>query len=222
MTTAKHPALELHVDERIDYLVVVASMAAADHELHENELAQLSEACDAFDLGAAGTGEVFAMARQPDRTRIKAAVARLKDGDLRFTLMTDLIFMAYADDKVVSEERQELADLADTLCITGEQLNSLEQYVLAVRKVDSTDGVSTADLKKLGGDVAATLVATGVPIGAVAVSGSVFGLSAAGITSGLAALGLGLGMVPGIGAAVGIGIGTYLGVRWVYRQLVEE
>jgi hypothetical protein len=41
----------------------------------------------------------------------------------------------------------------------------------------------------------------------------VIGLCAAGITSGLAALGPGLGMVPGIGVAVLIGIGAFLGVR---------
>lgn len=60
---------------------------------------------------------------------------------------------------------------------------------------------------------AAGLVAVGIPIAAVYVSGSVIGLSAAGITSGLAALGLGLGMVPGIGVAVLLGTGVFLGVR---------
>jgi hypothetical protein len=60
---------------------------------------------------------------------------------------------------------------------------------------------------------AAGLAAVGVLIAAVYASGSVIGLSAAGITSGLAALGLGLGMVPGIGVAVLLGTGVFLGVR---------
>jgi hypothetical protein len=51
-----------------------------------------------------------------------------------------------------------------------------------------------------------------VPIAAVYLSGSVIGLSAAGITSGLAALGLGFGMVPGIGIAVLLGTAIFMGV----------
>ena len=62
--------------------------------------------------------------------------------------------------------------------------------------------------------------AVGVPIAAVYFSGSVVGLSAAGITSGLATLGMGgvLGfssMVTGIGAAVLIGVVAYNGIKKV-------
>ena len=58
-----------------------------------------------------------------------------------------------------------------------------------------------------------------MPLGAIYLSGSVTGLSAAGIVSGLAALGMGgvLGlsaMVTGIGVAIIVGGTTYKGVRW--------
>lgn len=61
-------------------------------------------------------------------------------------------------------------------------------------------------------------MALGVPIAAVYLSGSVIGLSAAGITSGLAWLSLGgiLGlssMLTGIGVVILIGAGTYAGAR---------
>ena len=60
--------------------------------------------------------------------------------------------------------------------------------------------------------------AVGVPMAAVYLSGSVVGVSAAGMTSGLAALGMGgiLGfssMFTGIGVAVLLGVGAYKGVR---------
>lgn len=63
---------------------------------------------------------------------------------------------------------------------------------------------------------ASGLGAVGIPIAAVYFSGSVIGLSAAGITSGLAALGglVGLGgMVPGIGVAVLLGAGIFMGLN---------
>lgn len=69
--------------------------------------------------------------------------------------------------------------------------------------------------------------AVGVPLGAVYLSGSVMGLSAAGMTSGLATLGMGgvLGlssMATGIGAAVILGVVAYKGIRHLTNSGVEE
>jgi len=66
--------------------------------------------------------------------------------------------------------------------------------------------------------LSAKAVAVGTPIAAVYLSGSVVGLSAAGLTSGLATLGMGgfLGlssMTTGIGVAVLLGVGAYAGMR---------
>jgi hypothetical protein len=58
---------------------------------------------------------------------------------------------------------------------------------------------------------AAGLPAVGIPIAAVYFSGSVVGFSAAGITSGLAALGVG-SMLPGIGVAILLGTGVFVGL----------
>lgn len=75
-------------------------------------------------------------------------------------------------------------------------------------------------IKTLMKDLSAKATSVGVPLGAVYISGSVFGLSAAGMTSGLATLGMGgiLGlssMATGIGVAVLIGVGAYQGVRYL-------
>lgn len=81
-------------------------------------------------------------------------------------------------------------------------------------KEDIPDDQVVATLKALSAKAAAV----GTPLAAVYLSGSVIGLSAAGMTSGLATLGMGgmLGMssmATGIGVAVLIGVGTYVGVR---------
>ncbi len=79
---------------------------------------------------------------------------------------------------------------------------------------DYTDDQIISALK----EISAKAAAIGTPLAAVYLSGSVIGLSAAGITSGLAALGMGgilgfSGMVSGLGVAVLIGVGVYKGVR---------
>ncbi|AWH20115.1 hypothetical protein [Stenotrophomonas sp. ZAC14D2_NAIMI4_6] len=96
----------------------------------------------------------------------------------------------------------------------------VELVVLAIKsehdmlKEDVTDDQLTETMKLLSAKAAAV----GTPLAAVYLSGSVIGMSAAGMTSGLATLGLGgiLGlssMATGIGVAVLIGVGTYAGIR---------
>ena len=72
--------------------------------------------------------------------------------------------------------------------------------------------------KQIGGNIVATVAATGVPVGAVAVSGSVSGLSAAGITSGLATVGFGC-MASGIAVVAAIGLVSFFSVKWVCKKL---
>lgn len=79
---------------------------------------------------------------------------------------------------------------------------------------DFSDDALTRGMKELG----AKAGAVGVPLAAVYLSGSVVGMSAAGLTSGLATIGLGgaLGfssMATGIGVAVLLGVGAYKGVK---------
>jgi hypothetical protein len=79
---------------------------------------------------------------------------------------------------------------------------------------DFSDDALAKGMKELG----AKAGAVGVPLAAVYISGSVVGMSAAGITSGLATLGLGgaLGfssMATGIGVAVLLGVGAYKGIK---------
>lgn len=75
-------------------------------------------------------------------------------------------------------------------------------------------------IKKNMQELASKAGAVGVPLAAVYLSGSVIGVSAAGMTSGLAALGMGgvLGfssMFTGIGVAVLLGVGAYKGIKKV-------
>lgn len=96
----------------------------------------------------------------------------------------------------------------------------IELAVMAIQndhnmlKDDVTDDQIIGALKALSAKAAAV----GTPLAAVYLSGSVVGMSAAGLTSGLATLGMGgmLGlssMATGIGVAILIGVGAYTGMR---------
>lgn len=109
------------------------------------------------------------------------------------------------------KENQKLFGVSDEEIELAVQAIKLDFSML---KDDFTDDALKRGIKELG----AKAGAVGVPLAAVYLSGSVVGLSAAGLTSGLATLGLGgvLGfssMATGIGVAVLIGVGAYKGIR---------
>lgn len=100
-----------------------------------------------------------------------------------------------------------------------------EEIDLAYQAVENdykllNEEIDDDTMKKTMKDIAAKATGIGVPLGAVYISGSVVGMSAAGMTSGLASLGMGgiLGfssMATGIGVAVLLGIGAYQGVKFL-------
>lgn len=218
MNNAQHPLSGYPEEEIIDYLSVVAFIASADNDVTDAEVSKLRELCKAVGLGGIGIGKVIAAAEDPTSVNIEEIISRLSESKLKFTLLTDMFFMAFADNIFAPSEEEEIKKVAAKLNINEEQLAAIQKYVKTL--IDFQDfGDTEGDLKDLGAEVVAGLASTGVPIAAVAVSGSVFGLSAAGITSGLAALGLGLGMTTGIGVVAALGIGSYLGVRYLYKKL---
>jgi len=114
-------------------------------------------------------------------------------------------------------ENKFLGELKEVLSISREEIELIssaiqsDEDILTFRKNDS-------EIAKSMKDLAAKAAAVGVPLTAIYLSGSVVGLSAAGLTSGLASLGMGglLGfssMFTGIGVLVVIGVGTYQGLK---------
>ncbi len=116
-----------------------------------------------------------------------------------------------ADENIVSLQKK--------LGVPDEQAVCILETILENEKILS-DRKSDIEIKKSLQELASKSAAVGVPLAAVYLSGSVIGISAAGMTSGLAALGLGgvLGfssMFTGIGVAVLLGVGAYKGMKKV-------
>ncbi len=214
---AKHPLSNYSEDEKITYLSVVASMAAADHEVADEEISALRKLCKTVNVSSRGLGIIIAAAEKPAKTQIQDYLKKLSSSELRFSLLTDVIFIAIADDKFTPEEEKEMNEIAKALNISADQTNAIRKYAEAIHKAQDSENVGE-NLKKLGGDVAAGLASTGVPIAAVTVAGT-YGVSAVGITTALAALGLG-SMLTGVGTVAALGVGSYLGVRWLYKKTI--
>ena len=138
---------------------------------------------------------------------------------LKCSLMKDAIRVYRATCEGSAREQSGIRQLAGILELDDEHVQFIEDACLQDEKILAGE-LSDSQVADAIKGMAAQAAAVGVPVAAIYLSGSVVGLSAAGITSGLAALGLGgvLGlsaMVSGIGVAVIGGVVLYKGVRWV-------
>lgn len=198
-------------DVLLAYFGAMISLASADDHLDKDELVLL---LDAFEVGVLEP-ESFDrlkgfLVEPPDFFACLSLVGE-QDELLRFGLAFQLVELAFADNVIQPEEKAALEQASEILGVTQAQMDAILAFVKEARRLElrgKDDKVAGECLKRAAGGLASV----GVPISAVYFSGSVIGLSAAGITSGLAALGLGFGMVPGIAAAVLLGTGTYLGL----------
>jgi hypothetical protein len=198
-------------DERLALYGALFAIAAADGQIDKDEVELIFSIMDLAGMTEEGKRRAQSYIINPPS--LWDCLRKLSNADerLRFGLMVNLVDTAWANDELHPNEEKAILLAQKELIVTDEQLQAIKNFVQKIREIRARgiDDDKAADAFKAA---AAGLGAVGIPIAAVYFSGSVIGLSAAGITSGLAALGLGLGMVPGIGVAVLVGAGIFLGV----------
>lgn len=221
---------------KVAYLKIIVNAALSnDNEIDEKELAEIFLLMDRVGLEAGKEPRFEVRAYMSDvssenLTDIKELLEDIKansDGSQFKSIMISLVkdianihFIgiddfnkADAKDVKFIQDNKSLFGLNDS--DIGLAFDTIKQdYSILYNNFDDDK------IKTLIKDLSAKATSVGVPLGAVYISGSVFGLSAAGMTSGLAALGMGgiLGlssMVTGLGFAMLIGVGAYQGVRYL-------
>lgn len=219
---------------RIAYVGLLAALAVQEGDMNDQALAFLQMLMVRLDFSSEMRREMNSLLgniSQADFASLKARIDQSTPSGQEFalgiSLMKDAIsFMHALDPKNDQGEPEQNATdnphvvaLAQLMGVDKKQLSFLEAVVIQDEKIlrgDISDDQYVSQMK----DLTARASAVGVPIAAVYLSGSVVGLSAAGITSGLATLGLGgvLGlssMVTGIGTLILVGVGVYKGVNWM-------
>ena len=195
LVPGSHPLLAYDVQERRDYLCVVASMALADGTVDDVERERLETLCSTFELskelGDGACDSVIEAARNtPDLGDI---FSRLTGSELRYALMVDLIDLAVGGDgDIASTEDAELQQFADALEINPSQLAMTKRFVLDRRGQKDTEPTP---------ETLAGLAGVGVPVAALAVMAP-----------------LGAPIVAGLGLAAALGIGSFVSVKWLAKR----
>ena len=129
-----------------------------------------------------------------------------------FSLVKDLINVYYSTRENKTREFQFLNEYKELFGVTKEDIDIAFTAVESDHKM-LNENLDDTQIEKIMKDMLSKAGAAGVPLAAIYISGSVVGMSAAGITSGLATLGLGLGMTGGLVVVGLISIATYKGLR---------
>lgn len=207
--------------QRVAFAGALYALASADGALDKEELQLLIDLVDLEGLSSAGRQMIVdAVIAPPTFADMLAPLAPAAE-EVRYALMLNLLEVGWANDLLAPEQDALLSTAQAKLGITDTQYRALWRFVRDLRAVQLRGQNDTVAAQATRAAVAG-VAAAGVPIAVVYVSGSVLGLSAVGITSGLAALGLGLGMVPGIGVAILLGTGVFLGVQALLDAASQE
>ena len=223
----KHPLEEYSENEQIAYLSILSAICYADKEFGDQEKRQLDALLEPLKISDVGKAKIYASVfnlQHEDKLANLEAIQNLGNTELKYTLISDLCVFSLVDSKFTNEEYQYILGIGEILGITREQVDaikSLQDNLYKIKDIPS----NSEKFKRVIKESAAGLAGVGVPIGAIVASGSVFGLSAAGLTSGLAALGalVGGGMLAGAVIVVpAIAIGTAYGVKKLFDVVWKD
>ena len=115
--------------EKAAYLSVIASLASADREASAAEIEFLQQLSHQAGLSGGATQQVLAAAKDSTNQSVQANLDALRNSELRFSLVTDLISFARADGSYANDEEAMVNKIASYLGINQQQTQALEQVV---------------------------------------------------------------------------------------------
>ncbi|NJL15150.1 MAG: TerB family tellurite resistance protein [Microscillaceae bacterium] len=126
---------------RAAYLVVLGAISTADHENTEEELAFMEQMTAVADLSEEYKSQVSNALKDTKSVDLKSQLEKLKDNELKFALVTDLLNMAYKDGDLENSEVEAIKQVNGVLGISNEQYEALLQYTKAAnQEADKEDG----------------------------------------------------------------------------------
>jgi len=188
----------------IDIYGLLFKIAYVDGGLDKDELRKIYEIMNTDGFSESGKLEIQNYLVEEPNIEIIVQNVKEYEKEIKYIAYLNCIEISICNDELNSTQQELLERLNNEFGITDDQNKEMRKFAQKAKEIAERgiDDQFAADTLKSG---IGALGAVGVPIAAVYFSGSVIGLSAAGITSGLAAIGLGFGMIPGIGIAIVIG-----------------
>ncbi|MGV3642193.1 MAG: TerB family tellurite resistance protein [Adhaeribacter sp.] len=166
MNTEETQLLKDYSDiEKGAYLAAIATVASADRQVTEQEVEFLNLLSEAAGLAPNTREEVITVAKNPSAIDLQKSLDVLKQSDLRFSFVTDVMSFAKADGQLDAEEEKKIQQMAQYLGINDQQFHTLEQFVDKAEEAGQKgeDPTDPAFLNKTG--LANSFGQSGIPLG---------------------------------------------------------
>jgi uncharacterized tellurite resistance protein B-like protein len=205
--------LEGYTDqEKGAYLGAIASLATADRSASPEEIEHIEDLAEAAQLSEQQREAVVRAATELSGEELKRCLDTLKNSNLRFSLVTDLIAFAEVDNNYSEEERKNVEQITQYLGVNKTQVSLLDQFVQRTSQSNKSPEEITKPgfLESLG--LKDQFSNAGINIGSI--GRGMFGFLGPMLLGGMLSRGLGRGMRPrsgGFGGGLGGGLGGALG-----------
>ncbi len=125
----KNKILEAYTEkEKTAYLGAIMSIATADRQASEEEIAGMEALTEAAGLSEPQKRTVVGGATETSGKELIRFLDGLKNSELRFSLIADLMLFAKADDVYEEEEEENVHKIAEYLGVNEHQLALLDQF----------------------------------------------------------------------------------------------
>jgi len=140
------------IQEKGAYFGALATLACIDGHASDEELEFLELMGEAAELPDNVQQEVQYIAKHPNQISLEKCLDVLKQSQLKFSFITDIISFAKADGKYTPEEEKYIQDVAIHLGVDQKQYSILNQYVnrASEAKQHGEDPTSQSFLNKSG------------------------------------------------------------------------
>jgi uncharacterized tellurite resistance protein B-like protein len=115
--------------EKTAYLGALAALATADREADTEELEHLREIAHAAGISSSEEQRIIEAAKDTSGQNLKKNLEALKGSNLKYSLITDLIALAKADDTYSDDEKQNIEKVASYVDVNHNQFSLLDQAV---------------------------------------------------------------------------------------------
>lgn len=154
--------------ERKAYIQAIASISTADRAASPEELEYLTALSNEIGIPEADRETIMGSAKETDDDSLFGSLEVLKNSELRFSLLADLISFAESDQEYHEEEKKSVEKIATFLNINPQQVEVLNEYVDETKKAESnTDSAGQQNFSALSG-IQEKLKASGIDIGSLA------------------------------------------------------
>ena len=130
-----HPMVISSNEDKFRYLQVLTLLIDADDVILDEEIEYLRRMVQIFGLENGTLGKLIKFVQLPETDEMRKTMATFYD-KRGYSLMMDLIFVAWSDEEFHPKEREFILHCSDLLGISMDKLHVMLQMVEAIRKED--------------------------------------------------------------------------------------